>query len=73
MPRAATEKTEKKTKSSTSAAAGGAKKKSSPYNIYMKSELAKLKEKHPDMSHKERFKLAATSWAQAPENPKNKK
>ncbi|KAG8678740.1 hypothetical protein FRC12_020748 [Ceratobasidium sp. 428] len=73
MPRAATEKTEKKTKSSTSAAAGGAKKKSSPYNVYMKSELAKLKEKHPDMSHKERFKLAATTWAQASENPKNQK
>ncbi|KAF8594802.1 hypothetical protein BDV93DRAFT_458312, partial [Ceratobasidium sp. AG-I] len=56
-----------------SAAVGGAKKKSSPYNVYMKSELAKLKEKNPDMPHKERFKLAATTWATSSDNPKNKK
>ncbi|KAB5588322.1 hypothetical protein CTheo_8238 [Ceratobasidium theobromae] len=56
-----------------SPAPAGPKKKSSPYNVYMKAELAKLKEKHPDMTHKERFKLAATSWGEAAENPKNQK
>ncbi|EJU00075.1 hypothetical protein DACRYDRAFT_54873, partial [Dacryopinax primogenitus] len=53
-------------------AAGGAKKKSSPYNVFMKNELAKLKEKNPDMPHKERFKMAASAWATSKENPKNK-
>ncbi|CAE6493413.1 unnamed protein product [Rhizoctonia solani] len=71
MPRAASEKTSKKVKAPS--AATGSKKKSSPYNIYMKSELARLKEKNPEMSHKERFKTAATSWADSPENPKNQK
>ncbi|KDQ14522.1 hypothetical protein BOTBODRAFT_110075, partial [Botryobasidium botryosum FD-172 SS1] len=55
------------------AAGGGGKKKTTPYNVYMKTELAHLKEKFPDMPHKERFKTAATSWATAPANPKNKK
>ena len=73
MPRAASEKTAATRKAKAPAATAGAKKKSSPYNAYMKSELAKLKEKSPDMTHKERFKLAATSWAEAPENPKNQK
>ncbi|KZO92748.1 hypothetical protein CALVIDRAFT_567050 [Calocera viscosa TUFC12733] len=68
MPKAAASKTEKTEKKSV----GGAKKKSSPYNVFMKNELAKLKEKHPDMPHKERFKTAASSWATAKENPKNK-
>ncbi|CAE6457255.1 unnamed protein product [Rhizoctonia solani] len=72
MPRAASEKTSKKAKASPAAGAGS-KKKSSPYNVYMKSELARLKEKNPEMSHKERFKMAATSWADSSENPKNQK
>lgn len=55
------------------AAAGGAKKgKTSAYNQYMKKELAKLKTEKPQMAHKERFKLAATSWAGHKDNPKNK-
>jgi len=69
MPKAAASKTEKTEKKSVG---GGAKKKSSPYNVFMKNELAKLKEKNPDMPHKERFKLAASSWGTAKENPKNK-
>lgn len=58
------------------AAAGGAapvKKKLSPYNTYMKSELAKVKKMNPSLSHKDAFKVAAQNWASAPENPKNKK
>lgn len=53
-------------------ATAGGKKKSSAYNSYMKVQLAKLKTEKPSLSHKERFKLAATSWAQSKDNPKNK-
>ncbi|KAJ2843158.1 hypothetical protein IWW36_005651 [Coemansia brasiliensis] len=45
-------------------------KKVSPYNMYMKAELAKVKEKNPGIPHKEAFKLAARNWATAPQNPK---
>jgi len=69
MPKVATEK--KKTKSSTSASSGGAKKKASAYNVFMKTELAKLKAKNPEQPHKERFKQAASAWASSKENPKN--
>ncbi|KAJ1575862.1 hypothetical protein NDA11_000606 [Ustilago hordei] len=59
--------------SSLSTGAAGAKKgKSSAYNKYMKDQLAKLKTEKPSITHKERFKLAATSWASSKENPKNK-
>tara|TARA_B110001450_G_scaffold1732_1_gene1989 strand:+ start:7953 stop:8171 length:219 start_codon:yes stop_codon:yes gene_type:complete len=34
----------------------------SAYNIFMKAELANVKATHPDMSHKERFKLAASRY-----------
>ncbi|KAJ2673748.1 hypothetical protein IWW42_002160 [Coemansia sp. RSA 1085] len=45
-------------------------KKVSPYNMYIKSELAKVKEKNPGIAHKDAFKLAAQNWATAPQNPK---
>lgn len=37
----------------------------SPYNNYMKEELAKIKLSHPEMSHKDRFKLAASRYGAA--------
>jgi hypothetical protein len=37
-------------------------RKSSAYNIFMKEELAKIKSSHPEMPHKERFKLAASRY-----------
>lgn len=37
-------------------------RKSSAYNIFMKEELAKVKISHPDMPHKDRFKLAASRY-----------
>jgi len=46
-------------------------KKLSPYNLYMKSELPKLKAENPTMNHKEAFKLVAARWKDSPENPKN--
>ncbi|KZV65573.1 hypothetical protein PENSPDRAFT_689735 [Peniophora sp. CONT] len=57
------EKPVRKTKSS----GGGPKKKLSPFNKYMKKELARLKEDKPDMTHKERFTLATQNWKTAKE------
>ncbi|KAG8760215.1 hypothetical protein FRC14_003646 [Serendipita sp. 396] len=48
-------------------------KKASSYNVFMKREMARLKESEPNMAHKDRFKLAAQSWHSSKENPKNKK
>ncbi|KAK4519596.1 uncharacterized protein ATC70_009833 [Mucor velutinosus] len=48
-------------------------KKMSPYNQFMKTELAKVKEANAGITHKDAFKLAAQNWSKAPENPKNKK
>ncbi|PWN89207.1 hypothetical protein FA10DRAFT_267791 [Acaromyces ingoldii] len=55
----------------SSAAAAGGKKKSSPYNVFMKEELAKLKS--DPRPHKEKFKAVAALWAKSPKNPKNAK
>jgi len=57
-------------KEKTAKRAGGAKKLS-PYNKFMKSELAKVKAENPNMNHKEAFKTAAQRWKDSPENPKN--
>lgn len=37
-------------------------RKPSPYNDFMKEELAKIKHSNPEMSHRERFKLAASRY-----------
>ncbi|KAI7858340.1 hypothetical protein BDC45DRAFT_499394 [Circinella umbellata] len=58
----AKEKTAKKTQT----------KKVSPYNKFMKDELAKVKAANPGIAHKEAFKKAAQNWGTAPENPKKK-
>ena len=34
----------------------------SVYNEFMKTELAIVKHSHPEMSHRERFKLAASNY-----------
>jgi len=62
-------------KKSASSAAGATatKKKLSPYNTFMKTELAKVKKSHPSLSHKDAFKQAASNWAASSDNPKNKK
>ncbi|KAJ2708979.1 hypothetical protein H4R19_004478 [Coemansia spiralis] len=45
-------------------------KKLSNYNKYMKTELAKVKQDNPSLTHKEAFKLVASNWKSSPENPK---
>ena len=37
-------------------------KKPSAYNLFMSKELKKLKAEHPNKSHAERFKMAASNW-----------
>ncbi|RKP24805.1 hypothetical protein SYNPS1DRAFT_10065, partial [Syncephalis pseudoplumigaleata] len=49
----------------------GSERRLSPYNLYMKNELARIKSEHPDTNHREAFKMAATNWKQSPDNPKN--
>ena len=48
------------------------KRAPSAYNIFMKSELAKVKKASPNMDHKEAFAKAASGWATSKANPKNK-
>ncbi|CAO3656501.1 unnamed protein product [Mucor hiemalis] len=48
-------------------------RKVSPYNNFIKTEIAKVKKENPNMPHKDVFKKAAGNWAKSPENPKNKK
>ncbi|OBZ84189.1 hypothetical protein A0J61_07763 [Choanephora cucurbitarum] len=43
-------------------------KKLSPYNNFMKEELAKIKKENEGISHKD-----AQNWAKSSDNPKNKK
>jgi len=41
----------------------------SAYNIFMREEVARIKQTRTDLAHKEVFKEAARNWATAPENP----
>ncbi|KAH9997773.1 hypothetical protein BJV74DRAFT_755691, partial [Russula compacta] len=64
--KAASEKPERKARSS----GGGGRKKLTAYNKFMQTEMARLKEDEPDMSHQARFKLATANWKVSRENPK---
>ncbi|KAG5181791.1 hypothetical protein JKP88DRAFT_221759 [Tribonema minus] len=37
----------------------------------MQKHIAQHKEEHPEMEHKERFKIVAQLWKTSPANPKN--
>lgn len=43
----------------------------SPYNNYMKVHITEVKKQHPELSHKDAFKMAASNWKSSPMNPKN--
>ena len=49
----------------------GAPKTLSAYNVFMKTEVAKVKAEHPSLPHREAFKLAAERWQASPMNPQN--
>ncbi|MBW0501020.1 hypothetical protein O181_040735 [Austropuccinia psidii MF-1] len=57
-----------KKKSSASKGSGG-----SAYTTYMKTAITELKASSPNLTHKERFKLAAQNWKKHPTNPKREK
>ena len=45
------------------------KRPPSAYNLFMKSELAKVKAKSPELNHKEAFTAAANNWKNSSANP----
>ncbi|KIJ39262.1 hypothetical protein M422DRAFT_175451, partial [Sphaerobolus stellatus SS14] len=59
------------TRSAFSAKSGGGKK-ISPYNKFVQQELARLKIESPEISHTERFKLAAQNWKKSKETATTK-
>jgi ribosomal protein S27E len=44
----------------------------STYNLFMKDEVANVKAQHPELRHRDAFKMAAERWADSPKNPQNK-
>ena len=42
---------------------GKSKKGASPYNVFMKEELAKIKKADPKLKHQDAFKKAAANWS----------
>ena len=43
----------------------------SAYNVFMKSEVARVKAERPELPHREAFKMAAENWQTSPMNPQN--
>ena len=62
--------TEKKARKAKSRGATGGKKRLTPFNKFMKTEMARLKDDEPTISHQERFKMATQNWRTAAANPK---
>jgi hypothetical protein len=48
------------------------KRAPSLYNLFMKTELAKVKKADPTLDHKAAFTKAAGNWGSSSQNPKNK-
>ncbi|KAJ1725014.1 hypothetical protein LPJ53_000803 [Coemansia erecta] len=66
-----TASTGKVTKRSTKSTGSTGTKKVSPYNKFMKNNLAQFKKDNPTLSHKDAFAGVAALWKNAKENPKN--
>ena len=43
----------------------------SPYNVFIREEIPRLKARDPGLSHKEAFKAAARNWADSPLNTRS--
>lgn len=43
----------------------------SAYNVFMKSEVQRVKTENPQLPHREAFKMAAERWQASPMNPQN--
>ncbi|MYV55437.1 HMG-box domain-containing protein [Streptomyces sp. SID3212] len=50
------------TRARAKAGTSGGSKKLTPFNKFVKTELARLAVEHPEMTHQERFKLATANW-----------
>ncbi|KAJ3063506.1 hypothetical protein HK102_008453 [Quaeritorhiza haematococci] len=48
-------------------------RKPSKYNEFLKTEITKVKKEQPTLTHREAFKIAASRWKTAPENPNREK
>merc|ERR1719409_751581 len=44
----------------------------SQYNLFMKTEVARIKQVQPELSHKEAFKEAARNWGVSDQNPQKR-
>lgn len=42
-------------------------RKPSEFNLFMKTKITEMKEKHPNVSHSEAFKMAAGEWKNRPQ------
>ena len=51
------------TKTDNSKTQEKSKRAPTTYQIFMKEEIARLKESHPKLEHKERFSMAAQNWS----------
>jgi len=66
-------KAQTSTEHSTSAARASAphdKRAATPYNLFMKEEVARIKKADPSLPHKEAFKQAAANWGAAKRKPR---
>lgn len=54
----------KSSKSGRRKAAGGEKKEPSKYNIFIKDEIARIRQESPDVDNKQLMSLAAARWKQ---------
>ena len=66
-------KAQASTEHSTPAASVSAphdKRAATPYNLYMKEEVARIKKADPSIPHKEAFKQAAANWGAAKRKPR---
>ncbi|KIY73515.1 hypothetical protein CYLTODRAFT_416891 [Cylindrobasidium torrendii FP15055 ss-10] len=68
-PATASSSTEKPAKKTKSGAKNG-RKRLTPFNKFMQTEMAKLKETEPEKTHQQRFKQATANWKTSPINPK---
>ena len=64
-------KRSRKRKSGKDAGSTDPSRQLSAYNVFMKGEVAKVKSEHPELQHRDAFKLAAERWQSSPMNPQN--
>lgn len=69
-PPAATPAPKPKATPTTPSSSSTRKREPSAYNIFMKSEIQRIKQAEPGLDHKQAFSRAAFAWRTSPDNPK---